>query len=106
VSVARDQGIDAVVTISNEIGVGSEHPCDGVRVKANSKVRLAHYSWTEVLVQAVRAKVHRGVSDPEQAWILGELIRYLEHPASGAMDFHRAGQRPRRDAAQGVAGAA
>ena len=87
VSVARDQDIDAVVTISNEIGVGSEHPCEGVRVKANSKVHLAHYSWTEVLVQAVRAKVHRGVSDPEQAWILGELIRYLEHPASGAMDF-------------------
>ena len=86
-SVARDQGIDAVVTISNEIGVGAEHPCEGVRVKANSKVRLAHFSWTEVLAHSVRAKVHRGVSDPEQAWILGELIRYLEHPASGAMAY-------------------
>lgn len=32
-------------------------------------------------------KEHRGVSDPEQAWILGELIRYLEHPRSGAMDL-------------------
>jgi len=31
--------------------------------------------------------VHRGVSDPDQAWILGELIRYLEHPKSGALDF-------------------
>jgi hypothetical protein len=56
-------------------------------VKANSKVRLAHLAWTEILALAVRAKVHRGVSDPEQAWILGELIRYLEHPASGALDF-------------------
>jgi len=27
------------------------------------------------------------VSDPDQAWILGELIRYLEHPRSGALDF-------------------
>lgn len=30
---------------------------------------------------------HRGVVDPEQGWILGELIRYLEHPASGVMTF-------------------
>lgn len=86
-AVAREQGIDAVVTVSNEIGVGAEHPCDGVRHKANAKVRLAHWSWTEILAHSVRAKVHRGVSDPEQAWILGELIRYLEHPQSGAMDF-------------------
>lgn len=32
-------------------------------------------------------RVHRGVADPEQAWILAELIRYLEHPRSGALDF-------------------
>ena len=30
---------------------------------------------------------HRGIADPEQAWILGELIAYLEHPNSGAMEF-------------------
>jgi hypothetical protein len=86
-NVARDQGFDAVITISNEIAVGDRHPCDGVRQRANSKVRLAHCSWTEILAQAVRTKVHRGVDDPEQAWILGELIRYLEHPASGALAF-------------------
>jgi len=32
-------------------------------------------------------KVHRGIADPDQAWILGELIRYLEHPRSGALEF-------------------
>jgi hypothetical protein len=86
-SVARDQGIDAVLTISNEIAAGDRHPCEGVRQRSNSRVRLAHHSWTEILAQAVRTKVHRGVDDPEQAWILGELIRYLEHPASGALSF-------------------
>jgi hypothetical protein len=86
-NVAREQGIDAVITISNEIAVGERHPCEGVRQRANARVRLAHYSWTEVLAQAVRIKVHRGVDDPEQAWILAELIRYLEHPASGALTF-------------------
>jgi hypothetical protein len=32
-------------------------------------------------------KRHRGIEDPEQGWILGELIRYLQHPSSGAMLF-------------------
>lgn len=32
-------------------------------------------------------KEHHGVADPEQAWILGELIRYLRHPSSGANAF-------------------
>ena len=32
-------------------------------------------------------KEFRGVADPDQAWILGELIRYLEHPRSGALEF-------------------
>jgi hypothetical protein len=101
-SVGRQQGIDAVLTISNEIGLGSQHPCAGVRVRSNSKVLLAHLSWTELLAHAVKAKVHRGVSDPEQAWILGELIRYLEHPASGAMDLNDMGQTwpAARDAAR------
>jgi hypothetical protein len=51
------------------------------------KVEMYHLSWTEVLSMAVMQKVHRGVADPDQAWILGELIRYLEHPRSGAMGF-------------------
>jgi hypothetical protein len=101
-NIARQQGMDAVLTISNEIGIGTQHPCSGVRVRSNSKVLLAHLSWTEILAHAVRAKVHRGVSDPEQAWILSELIRYLEHPASGAMDLDDMGSNwaAARDAAR------
>ena len=30
---------------------------------------------------------NKSVSDPDQAWILAEFIRYLEHPRSGALDF-------------------
>ncbi|MGH8866833.1 MAG: hypothetical protein ACRDYU_02415 [Actinomycetes bacterium] len=40
-----------------------------------------------MLTEAVVQKEHRGVADPDQAWILGELIRYLEHPRSGALSF-------------------
>jgi hypothetical protein len=42
---------------------------------------------TRYFSQAVLEKEHRGVADPDQAYILGELIRYLEHPRSGALEF-------------------
>jgi hypothetical protein len=32
-------------------------------------------------------QANKSVSDPDQAWILAEFIRYLEHPRSGAIDF-------------------
>lgn len=86
--VARQHGFDAVVTISNEIASSpGVHPTDGLKARSNSRVAVHHISWTALLSTAVMCKVHRGVSDPEQAYLVGELIRYLEHPASGAMAF-------------------
>ena len=90
--VARDQGYDVVLTISNELAPApGVHPVD-VDKRKLKKVALHHFSWAEVLTIAVQQRVHRGVSDPDQAWILGELIRYLEHPKSGALDFSDMGQ--------------
>lgn len=85
--IAREQGFDAVVTISNQIpAVAGQHPTkiDG---RKRRKVALHHLSWSLVLAEAVMQKEFRGVADPDQAWILGELIRYLEHDRSGAMDM-------------------
>lgn len=85
--VAREQGFDAVLTISNEIpAVAGQHPTKIDKRKLR-KVDLHHLSWTQVLAEAVMQKEFRGVADPDQAWILGELIRYLEHPRSGALEF-------------------
>lgn len=85
--VARDNGFDALVTISNEIPpAAGQHPTKVDKRKLR-KVALHHYSWSHILAEAVVQKEHRGVADPDQAWILGELIRYLEHPRSGALEF-------------------
>ena len=85
--IAREQGFDAVVTISNEIpAVAGLHPTK-VDKRKLKRVALHHWSWSMVLAEAVLQKEHRGVADPDQAWILGELIRYLEHPRSGALQF-------------------
>lgn len=90
--IAREHGFDALITISNEIpATPGTHPTpvDGRKLR---KVALHHYSWSEVLTAAVMQKEHRGVADSDQAWILGELIRYLEHPKSGAMSFEDMGE--------------
>lgn len=85
--VARAHGFDALITISNEIpAVSGQHPTD-VDKRKLKKVEIHHWSWSYVLATAIVQKEHRGVSDPEQAWILGELIRYLEHDRSGALDL-------------------
>ncbi|MDG4749810.1 stress response protein [Micromonospora sp. WMMD718] len=85
--IAREQGFDALITISNEIApVPGQHPTTVDRRKLR-KVALYHLPWTEILTQAVIQKEYRGVADPDQAWVLGELIRYLEHPRSGALEF-------------------
>ncbi|WP_221177309.1 hypothetical protein [Nocardioides marmoriginsengisoli] len=86
--IARGEGFDALITISNEIPANPMlHPTAGIDKRKLKRVQLHHLSWSHVLSQAVMQKEHRGVADPDQAWILGELIRYLEHPKSGALDF-------------------
>ncbi len=89
--VAKEHGFDALLTISNEIPpTPTQHPTKVDKRKLR-KVAIHHWSWSLLLSTAVVQKEHRGVSDPEQAWILGELIRYLEHPKSGAMEFEDMG---------------
>ncbi len=85
--LARQQGYDAVITLSNDLApVGGAHPVpvDGRKLR---KVALHHISWSEVLHEAQMQLDHRGVDDRLQAWMLAELIRYLEHPRSGAAGF-------------------
>ena len=90
--VAKEQGFDCVITISNQIArIPGEHPV-GVDKHKLKKVALHHLSWSRILTEAVLQKSHRGVADPDQAWILGELIRYLEHPNAGAVDFRDMGE--------------
>lgn len=85
--IAKEHSFDALITISNEIpATAGQHPTMIDKRKLR-KVGLHHLPWTEILTQAVMQREYRGVADPDQAWILGELIRYLEHPRSGAMEF-------------------
>lgn len=98
--VARQRGYDAVVTLSNELPAAvGEHPVGFDRRKLR-KVALHHLAWAEVVHEATMQLSHRGVADPTQAWVLAELLRYLQHPRSGASGFEDMGASwvPVRDA--------
>ena len=85
---AKANGVGAVISISNEIAPSpGVHPTEGVRVRGRSGPDLHHVSWAKIVSTAIKEHHHRGVEDPEQAWILGELIRYLTHPNSGVVEL-------------------
>jgi len=90
--VVKEQGFDCVITISNQIArIPGEHPVT-VDKRRLRRATLHHLSWSRLLTEAMLQKSHRGVADPDQAWILGELIRYLEHENAGAVDFRDMGE--------------
>lgn len=92
IDVAREHGFDVLLTISNQLATApGEHPTS-IDKKKLRKVSLRHLSWSQIHTEAVIERINRSVADPDQAWILSELIRYLEHDRSGAVDFDDMGQ--------------
>jgi hypothetical protein len=91
--IARENSFDGVLTISNQItATSTDSPVvvDGRKLK---RTALWHFSWWRVLTEAIVQHRYRGISDPDQAWILGELIAYLDSSASGAGGFEDMGDK-------------
>ena len=89
--IARENGFDGVLTISNEITYDSSQSPVAVDRRKLRSTSLWHFSWWRIITEAVVQHRHRGVSDPDQAWVLGELIAYLDSQASGAGGFEDMG---------------
>ena len=103
--MAREHGFDAVVTISNQITARPTDSPVALDKRKLKSVGFYHVSWWRIITEAVLQHRFRGVSDPDQAWILGELIAYLDHENSGASGFQDMGEswvRVRDAARQGT----
>jgi hypothetical protein len=89
--LARELEFEAVLSISNQFATAAwEYPVEVDKRKLR-RVSLHHWSWIDVLTEAIVQKEFRGVSDPDQAYMLGELIRYLSDARSGAVAFEGMG---------------
>jgi hypothetical protein len=89
--MARRHGFDGVLTLSNDIVADPEALPFKINGQKRGKLKVRHISWWQVLTEAVIQHRFRGVEDPDQAWILGELIRYLTDERSGASGFEGMG---------------
>jgi hypothetical protein len=90
--LARDHGFDGFLTISNQINADPNTLPYSVDKRKLRGLTVHHLSWWRVLTEAIVQHRFRGIDDPDQAWILGELIRYLDDGKSGASGFEGMGQ--------------
>ncbi|MEF3114606.1 TerD family protein [Streptomyces chrestomyceticus] len=90
--IAARRGYEVVITLSNDVALeGSplvEVKTDGRR---KHKVTLWHLSWAEVAHQAQLLIRHEGVGNAAHAWLLQELLHYLQHENSGCHGFQNMG---------------
>ena len=81
--LAKAVGANALITISNQFAtLPTHHPVSVSKNKIRT-VELFHFSWMAVLSKAVVTSNAKNISDREQALMLKELVRYLNHPYSG-----------------------
>lgn len=85
--LARDNGIDAVITISNQFAARPDHGPVSIPKVLSRKVDIYHWSWKSILTEAVLLQSQASVDDPDQAYLLREFIRFLSHDSIGVNGF-------------------
>ncbi|MFD7031101.1 TerD family protein [Streptomyces sp. NPDC059917] len=90
--IAARRGYEAVITLSNDVALEGAAMVD-VKIdgRRKHKVGLWHLSWAEVAHQAQMLIRHEGVGNAAHAWLLQELLEYLQHDNSGCHGFQNMG---------------
>ncbi len=88
-NLAKDNGIDCVITISNQFATSPQsHPLAAIR-KGRSKVPVYHWSWMHILTVADLLLSTESIADVDQLLLLNELRRFLSHESAGVKGFDR-----------------
>ncbi|WP_217545261.1 TerD family protein [Streptomyces sp. GbtcB6] len=90
--IAARRGYEAVITLSNDVALDGS-PLVDVKIdgRRKHKVAMRHLSWAEVAYQAQMLLRHEGVGNKAHAWLLQELLHYLQHENSGCHGFQNMG---------------
>lgn len=84
---AKEHGIDAVITITNQfVALPTHHPVS-VSKKNLRSVEIFHWSWTYIATQAQLLLRQNKIESQDQRFILHEIVKYLQDPNSGKTGF-------------------
>jgi hypothetical protein len=87
--LAKELGIDSVITFSNQFATLPTHHPVSVQKQKLRNVSIFHFSWLSLVSKAILVTENKEIEDTEQGYILNELVRYLQHDASGVTAFSR-----------------
>ena len=88
-ALAKINGVDAVITISNQMVAHPSHHPVQLGARDRKRVDLFHWSWMRIKTTALLLLDQGEFASPEQRWILREATRYFEHDGSGILGFTR-----------------
>ncbi|WP_296763573.1 hypothetical protein [Sediminimonas sp.] len=91
--LARANGIDAVITISNQFVAKADHSPVVVSKTLLRKTGLFHWSWTWLATQCEILALQGTIEDQEQTFLLKEFLRFLKHSGTGVERFSQMGPR-------------
>lgn len=89
VQQAKQNKIDAVITISNQFAALPTHHPVSLPKNTIRGVELYHWSWMYIVTQATLLLDRDAVKDEDQVFILREILRYFEHDSAGISTFDR-----------------
>lgn len=85
--LAKDNDIDAVITISNQFVARADHPPVTVSKVLLRKTKLFHWSWMYIYTRSQLLQLDDAIDDIEQKFLLDEFVRFLDHPSTGVSGF-------------------
>ncbi|MBI76011.1 MAG: hypothetical protein CMH94_10485 [Oceanicaulis sp.] len=89
--LAKEVGVDAVVTITNDFAPLPEHSPISVDRRLTRSVELLHFSWFSLLTSINLLALNDDVEDADHVFLLRELERFLLHPSAGLKRFDSMG---------------
>lgn len=87
VELAIANGINAVITISNQFVAKADHSPVNIPKTLLRKVDLYHWSWPWLATACEILTYQETVQDAEQSHLLGQLNHFFAHPATGVERF-------------------
>lgn len=81
--IARENGVDAVITISNEYTLQPDHHPTKVNRQRVRNIPMYHFSWLSLQASAFVLLDSMKITDREQSFILDEFLYYLSSERTG-----------------------